>query len=408
MLRPGDLLLTQHAFPLADYIVQASEQRELFFFPYFVEQLLQFLECVVLYDRLVIGTCQVESEHAEKVLRGDVFERWAPGQIISEHYPVAQLGDLTYDRLKTTGILAEELVRLPIASRDLFDRQFASSIVLREKVDDLEERLRTEERDPELRHELAVLLAWADVGRPLYLAEAARTAGVSHHLAWWEADQIATVEKNERQIFKSVVSRLADRLADGARAEFQRIESLGGRTLFPETPVAWEIISNASSAENLLDVALQLRDEYRAFRRHVQTLESELRSDDITAGKKVKIVADLDRVVADMWPSERRGLRREFIDAVSIAAALPAQLPSSIPSVAGTIRSLLSQPVDLLLRAFRNRRYRVMFRAKRRLLKGKHSVPQLAKVFGLPSSIVQAGFDRELERRREHASRTTA
>jgi len=403
-LRSGDLLITPYAFPLADHVVQASEQGELFFVPYFADQLLEFLECVILYDRLVVGSCHVESEHAQEVLRGAVFERWAPGRVISEHYPVAQLADPLYDRLTTAGILAEELIRLPVAARDLFDRQLASSAVLRQGVNDLEERLRTEEQDPELRSELAALIAWTDVGRPLYLAEAARVAGVSHHLAWWEAARVEAVEKDEGQIFKSIVSRLADRLANAARAELQRIESLGGRTPFPETPIAWEVISNASTAESLIDVALQLRDEYSAFRRHTQQLEAELRSDDITTAKKVKIVASLDRVVEELWPSERRGLRREFIDAVSIVAALPTALPSNIPSFAGTIGSIISQPIDVLLRAFRRRRYRVMFRSKRRFMRGKGSVAQFAKVFRLPPDIVQTGIDRELERHRRHAT----
>lgn len=392
-LRSGDLLITPHAFPMANHIVQASRQREIFFYPAHLEQLLQFLECVVLYERVIVGTCQVESPLVERVLSSDIVERMSPGRVISEHYPVADLLDSSYDKLKEAGILIEQLVRLPATSRDVFEKQVATSGTLRRRITDCDDGLRSEESDPELRRELAVLIEWDWAGRPFYLAEVARAAGIPHHLAWWEVDNVAAVESEERSVITSIAGRLSSRLTEGARTELQRIRSLGGRTVFPETPIAWEILACATTAEDLVEAALQLRSEYSAFRRHIQEVEVELRSDDVTTAKKIRVVAEIERVVEQLWPVERRGLRREVSDSLSFVAALPTNIPTTLSSITGTALGLLSQPIDMLLRVLRHRRYRLLFRSKRRFLRRKGDVDRVAHIFGLPRDVVQTGID---------------
>src|SRR5207237_139099 len=104
-------------------------------------------------------------------------------------------------QLEAAGVLTYAFVDLPeISAREHFDRQVDLSSVLRRRVKALHAHLSD--------REYAFVLAWITIGRPLYVAEAARRAGVAYHVERDAARQIAHVEQDDRRQFASIREHL--------------------------------------------------------------------------------------------------------------------------------------------------------------------------------------------------------
>ena len=140
---------------------------------------------------------------------------------------------------------------------------------------------------------------------------------------------------------------------------------------------------------------MQLRQEYAPFRKYMQKLDAELRSDDSSVARHVRIVEEIEAVTNDLLPAQRKGLRRSVIDSVSFVAGLPAIVPGSIPAAASLANTIMSRPIDALIAGMRRRRYRVLFRAKRTFLRSKRATKKLASLFDVNEEILRRGLSGE-------------
>jgi len=170
--------------------------------------------------------------------------------------------------------------------------------------------------------------------------------------------------------------------------------------VFPETPIAAQLLSQASSPEDLLQVALQMRDEYSSLRRSMCDLESQLCGDDITLEKKTKICRQLHAMAQELRKDPEGALRRETVDLTGLVAAIPAAgEPLSLATTSNAVGKLMSLPVDVLLRAIRRRRIRIMFKTKKSFLRLRSSCSMLASLFGFSASEVRKSMAKYQGRR---------
>lgn len=389
------LLQTPMALPLADHVIGHAPSGGLVFQPFHLQQLLQFLESVVWYERVIVPTCEIDSPFSEKISGGDVFARFAPGAMIVRYAPAGDYWEPLLRELAASGVVSGEVLSLvDVDPRDLFRKQVDSSHVLLRDVREIESAIQSEERDPELRSETAFLIAWAQVGRPLYLAEVARRAGAQCRFFHAESAWVSRVESAERKVLRGLVSQFAGSLNAGVAAEISRIESLGGRTSFPPTPIAWQILSSASSPQNLASVTLQVRDRYKHVRKYIRQLESELKSDEITLKRKLQIADEIGDALRNLAPGERTGFPRILMETASFVGSLPMAAPESISAgakVIGDITGWLTKLPTMM----RRRRYRVLFASKKRFLNARGSISVISKLFNVPETAVREGFGRE-------------
>ncbi|MGK2886593.1 MAG: hypothetical protein ACSLE8_17770 [Rhodococcus sp. (in: high G+C Gram-positive bacteria)] len=399
-LRAGDLIITpEAAVPFADSILEDAGEDGLQFIPYHFTTLLQFLECVVLYERLIIGVCPIystiptttaeERAHLEQLLG-----RWCLG-VIHRHPAALDLATPITDQLRQAGVLSNRLLDLPdLPARTHFEQHVRHSPTLQESTRDLYDRMRQEKYDPAFHQELATLAAWCDNGRPLYAAEAARRANIPFHAGPIEARGLKHLEQEEQQTFTTVVEQLKDRLNEGAQQELQRIAAFGGTTMYPPTPIAWEIMKNATTIDDLTTSALHLRDKYKNVRRTMQDLDTDLRSDEITTERKTKIVKELDRLVQDLWPTQEHGFRRDLIETAALIAAVPLAAPSTPQGALALVGEILGKPTEFVFALLRRHKYRVLFNAQREFLNGKNSVAKIATLLDVDRSVVSVGLNK--------------
>lgn len=387
----GDLLITDDAFPSIDTILDTNKRKQLRFSASAMTDYLRLLESVVLYERIVVADCQIQSNMAEAVEQSRAWHLWT-GRISSRGK--LRIHDGVQAALASEGVLVKQPVSIPGSStRQLFERQFSISPILRRLVKTRVHEMRNDEPDPKLREEVAFLSVWTEIGEPLYVSEAALQSRVPFLLAPWEVHRVQPIETFERRVHADVIASLRDRFAGGASAELEKIAAIGGRTIYPSSPIAWQIVSASTSVEDLCTVALQLRREYASLRQRLIEIDTELQAEGVSVARKARIARELDALTEALWPSARRTLRKETIEVASVIGALPLSTTAPITTFAKIVGALASKPVDTLLEIVSRRRYRVLFRAKREFLKGAFWSQKLADILNVDSAIVVRGCD---------------
>jgi hypothetical protein len=382
---PGDLVIVADAFSPSDAIIERGDKK-LEFQPHRLADILRFLECIVLYDRIVVGSCSFKTP----LSRQGPVESWFRMYKIVSISPTRDYEDRMPTQLQTAGVLSYCTVDLPdISAREHFDQNLAHSSLIRRLIKKVQKYL-TE-------REYAVLTTWITLGRPLYVAEAARRANVPYLVERDPANRIARFEIAERRQYLSVVEQLRESIGRAAQRELDRIAALTGRTPFPPTPIAMQILSMVDRGEDLCAAALQLRQDYQSFRRHMIELDCEMHSDHVTLRRKLRILNEMQAITDDLWPAQMRGRRREFVDAASVIAGLPTAVPTGPVSVASLVNTILTKPIDVFISAVRRRRYRMLFRANRTFLRSKGMTDRLAKIFGVNRRVIADGLARRLD-----------
>ena len=166
-LRSGDLVLVHDDLSSVDAILEETEG-QLRFQPRRLIDLLGLLESIVVYERVVLGSCSFRSPLAE---RGDRDE-WMQIYSIHAKSPTRDLEERIVNDLMSAGALQMMKVKVPgVTSRELFQSQICSSRALRQDVRMLQRAMGAE---------YGLAAAWIMFGGALYVAEAARRAGAPY------------------------------------------------------------------------------------------------------------------------------------------------------------------------------------------------------------------------------------
>lgn len=389
---PGDVLLSHEALPYPGAILSGFRRQR--YGPQFdpflnfkeIQNLLEFLEHVVLCERLIIPIPRY-SRKTEKLIYGK--KTWIDFAVFRA------TGDLDYtterltERLESAGVLTHAEIHVGESSAD----DVVAALLPRSKW--MQGRF-THYLDTEPLGEYkdkfsAVQAQMAKhIGAPIHTAQAATLACVPFILGARESQQIAGFERESLRVRKSVTQLLLDRLNGGARTEIERLAELGPISMFPETPIARMIVREANSPDGLVEAALELRNEFSIFRHAMNQIEADLSQDSIPLSVKLKRLVELERLAKYLWKESKTDLRTSALSVSESLAAIPEVLATPSPSSIGSLANkLLSLPVEKLVEVYRRRKVRLLLKAKRSFLSGSDSTAKLASIFGVSEDIAR-------------------
>ena len=95
------------------------------------------------------------------------------------------------------------------------------------------------------------------------------------HISEREAANLRPRESVEDALSAGVIAALKQRLDSGAAADLERLENIGAPVVFPRTPIAAQILEHSDKPDDLLRVALDLRQEAKHFRASLRQVEEE-------------------------------------------------------------------------------------------------------------------------------------
>jgi hypothetical protein len=407
----GTIFLSRDALPCPDGILSNSPFLNNPFLVGYLTDYLEFLELIILNDRLILGFSP------RPVLQDRLFESPAVQWWIQEvgkvpewrealldpnrdslpfflagpsyRFPGAHalcIEDSVKTKLCSLGILQENQVYTPdLTPVACIEKRLELDTPLREKFDELRRQYAEREPNDTMASSLALLHLDEALGDVLYLDEA---FGASRcpYIVKQVLSGYPNVLTTARRTHMCLIHYLKDHLDAGARREADRLIELGSCTLFPKTPIAMQIIMNSSSPDDLLDTALQLRDEYSDFRSGVADIEGELCSEDITLGRKIKLVRYLEAMADGLWPTETRSIRRVTVELTGLLSLIR---PLTLGSIKDAIESLAGMPTELIIGALRKRKVRVLHKTRKIFLRSRHCIQKIAWIFDLPPRTVE-------------------
>lgn len=384
---PGDVLISSEAIPYPGDILQGfnTDSRVE---PYFnlgrLRSFLEFLEYVILCERLI---CPVPSflPQTNRIVNGK--GTWLNFVVFGAN------GDLDFsienvgDKLADSGVLISAVIDIGDAtSDDTIARLMPSSSYLqRAFAGYLHSSEKTGKYD---KFAMAQAHMAARIGTPLHIAEAARIARLPYILGEVQSRDLVGYESEILKVRRSVTQILVERLNHGAREELAKLANLGAPLPFPETPFASLIVQNATTPRGMLDAALQLRSEFALFRREMNQIEADLTSENLPTKIRLKRLKEIEWLADSLWrdkPTDLRATAMTLSDALlAVPEALSAPSLGSVKTVAEKFSAL---PVDRLLDIYRQRKVRLLIKAKKSFLNSASSLRRLAKIFDIPESI---------------------
>lgn len=389
---PGDVLLSHEALPYPGAILSGfrkwrhGPQFDPFIDFHKIQSLLEFLEHVVLCERLIVPIPRY-SRRSEKLIYGR--KTWIDYAVFHA------TGDLDYttehlsERLESAGVLvhaevhvgeptSDDLVATLLPRSPWMQGRFAHYLSF-ESIGGRSDKFAAVQAHMAAR-----------VGAPLHTAEAAGLACVPFILSDRESKEIAGYERESLRVRKSVTQILLDRLNRGARREVEKLADLGPVSIFPETPIARMIVGDATSPDGLIDVALDLRQEFSSFRREMNQIESDLSRENVALSVRLKRLSELERLADSLWKERKTDLRTNALSVSEALVAIPETLTTPSPDSIGSLANkLLALPVERLVDIYRRRKVRLLLKAKRSFLAGNDSTMKLAKIFGVSEDVAR-------------------
>jgi len=387
----GDVLFSQHAVPIPETILQGFRampeiglQEDPVFSFEVLGMLLEFLELVVITERLIVPVPtltqntitflenpKTETEFALYHRAGDL--KFSEQDIKNK---LVGAGVMFFAPLSFGGSSAEEVVaKLMPSSKALQDSH----------SEYLNEHKRKKEGEA-----LAAALTTYFYGVPLHISEASRVAKVPYVLAPHETFALKPFESELRESRKLTTQVLLNHLNTGAREKILELQKLSGDVVFPETPIASLILQNANSPEQLVDVALQLRDVFAPFRRAVNQLEADLLDPNLSLKVRLKRGREIEKLARDLWGESKTDLRATAICVSDVIGEIPeVSLSPSPAKVAEVVKKLVALPIEKLVETYTKRKIRLMLKAKKDFLNSSDATARLARIFGISEGIIQ-------------------
>jgi len=392
-LAAGDCMVSPEAYPRIDSIVAGNQKRQLQ-----VEHLaatLKFLELAVIYERLIVPYVPPQPIEVSqlKVKVGDIVT------IQCIETPRLQIGDDIKRMLSDAGCLVFRAVAARSARWRVFTLRLCRR--LRKALEGCAVRLstvcsfiqRTARRSGgplNLDPERAALTDIATIlGVPYTLSEYCAYLDIPLYISDRETTALQTAEVADSRLRRGVIDFVCGRFADAARAEVRKLTLLGSRTIFPETPIASQILTHASSPGDISRVALQLRREFASFRTAMLEIENDLRSESVSLKTKRKRYQTLVALANEVWPETERAYFKEAWEVSDFLTGVAAVAGSPAVSVGELLKILKSVPKDTFKQWFARRKVRILMRSRKQFLASRDHVEHVARVFNLPKRHVR-------------------
>lgn len=390
--RPGDVLLSAGALPTPDLMLQGFRKfrggRQ--FEPYVdfrqIQKFLEFLEHVVLCERLIVPITRYSRE-TDKLIRGK--RSWMDFAVFRA------AGDLNYSdtdvarALENAGVLVYAGIEVGESTADeVVAKHLPRSRWMRERFAYYSGLPPITQSTNKLHMGNAHMAA--HIGAPLHMAEAAGITKVPFILSPYEAKELSGFEAETLHVRRSVTQLLLDRLNRGAKKEIEKLAEFGPVSMFPETPIARLIVEKASNPSGLVDGALQLRSELAPFRRAMNQLESDLACDAQPLSLRLKRLRELQTLADSIWKDTKTDLRTNALSISEAFFAIPETMASPAPSsLKSLVNTLLALPVERVVQIYKQRKLRLVLRAKRRFLRTNDTTVKLARILGVSEDIAR-------------------
>jgi len=391
---PGDVLFSRQRVPHPGLILQGFSRRhrdspEIEPFVSFkqLQNLLEFLEFVVLTERLIIPVPEF-SKRTQRLVSSR--RHWVDFAIFhaTGELPM-NTGDVV-DRLTGAGVLFECGIAVgdPTAD-DVAARLLPTSKSLQNQFANFLQHAKVKEVSDPFAYATASMAYW--VGAPLHVVEAAGVAKVPYVLGHHEERHLQGFESENLRTRKSVAELMLDRLNSGARKELAQIAQLGVMTSFPETPIASLILQRATSPLGLIDAAIELRAEFASYRKHMNQIEHDLANESQSLKTRLKRVKEIERLASSLWSSSKTDLRASAIGVSEALFALPEVVADPTAStLKGLVSKIAALPVDAVLDLYRKRKIRLLLKAKRSFLRSGDQLANVARVLNVEPGVVAA------------------
>lgn len=227
-------------------------------------------------------------------------------------------------------------------------------------------------------------------GSALYLSECCRRAGIPYWLHPNEERMLANNIQMENTLKSSVVNEIKSHLDRGAKKQLEELDKLGVRTIFPQTPIASMILENSNKPEDINTVALQLRDAYKQIRGYMIQIQEELGKEDTSLERKIRISKELQGLCSELWPEKKEGWRAAVEPATGfLNLAIESASAPTLQTVPKAVDFIVKQPFELITRALRRRKLRVLLEAKKNFLRSSNWSQKLAQIFNISEEEVK-------------------
>jgi hypothetical protein len=227
-------------------------------------------------------------------------------------------------------------------------------------------------------------------GATLYLSECCRRAGISYWLHPLEEEMLANYFQMENTVKSSVINEIKTYLDRGAQRQIEELAKLGVRTVFPQTPIASMILINSNKPEDINTVALQLREEYKQIRAYMTQIQEELWKEDTSLERKIKISKELQKLCSEIWPEKQEGWRAAVEPVTGfLNLAIESASSPTLQTVPKAVDFIVKQPFELITRALRRRKLRVLLEAKKNFLRSSNWSQKLAHIFNISEEEVK-------------------
>ena len=391
---PGDVLFSRQRVPYPGLILQgfARQHRhepEIEPFVSFrqLQNLLEFLEFVVLTERLIVPV-PAFSKRTQKLASSR--RHWVDFAIFHATGDLQLNTEGIVEKLTRAGVLFECAIAVgdPTAD-DVAGRLLPTSKSLQSQFSTfLQHATEIEVSDP-FAHATASMAYW--VGAPLLVAESAGVAKVPYVLGHHEELNLQGFDRENLKTRSSVAKLMLDRLNGGARKELAQIAQLGVLTTFPETPIASLILQRATSPAGLVDAAIELRAEFAPYRRQMNQIEHDLANENQSLSIRLKRVKEIELLASSLWAGSKTDLRASAIGVSEALFALPGVIADpSTSTLKGLVSKIAAMPVDAILDLYRKRKIRLLLKAKRSFLHGSDQITNVARVLKVTNEIVSA------------------
>jgi len=390
---PGDCFVSPEAYPEMDSIIAGDRKRSLH-----LEHLtatLKLLELIVVYERLLVPYVPPQPVETSSVYlqKGDIVS------IQSIETPRLQIAEDIKHQLAASGILFYALLpdELPDGVYSPFvyaETYIKLSREVRSVYNDMvrsnKDIVRRAGGSVNLHPERAALAEIATLlGIPYTLSEYCAYLDVPLYLSQFETIALRTAEQADSKVRRGAIDFIYTRFTDASKGELSKLSSLGLRTVFPETPIACKIISNASSVDDILRVTLQLRAEFASFRADLRQLEADIRDESVPIKTKRRRYRSLLAMAEQLWPEKERAYFKEAWEVTDLLTSVASVAGAPITTPEQLLKIVRSVPGDTFRNWFSRRKVRVLIKARRQFLNSRNHIDQVARVFALPKRHVR-------------------
>ncbi len=196
-------------------------------------------------------------------------------------------------------------------------------------------------------------------------------------------------EEEAKIVERNITSRFKERLDSGAKEILEQISRYSDQYNFDVSPISALILERAYEPKDMLFVALDLRDEYRSFRRRNQELEEILFDQNASKQKKLAAIDEIDRVLTNLWGKHEGGFARHLKTTGGIIDQALDYSKDGL-TLKNLIQFVSSAPMEYIVEQVRRRNYRVLFDAKDSFLRQASVESKVAQLF---SSILPKGSE---------------